>query len=109
MFTINGTEWNLKYVDLGSPELTRSDGSRTVGVTMLPERTVCIANNLSPDFEWKVLCHEIVHCAMCSYGIELTIEQEEVIADLIATYGKEIVTTTDKIFSKLHRRWYSEK
>jgi len=35
----------------------------------------------------KVLCHELTHAAMFSYGIELSIEQEELLADLIATYG----------------------
>lgn len=51
----------------------------------------------------KVLCHEIVHAAMFSYGVYLSIEQEEVIADIIATYGKEIVNITNKVFKKLQQ------
>ena len=53
----------------------------------------------------KVLTHEIVHAAMFSYNVHLTIEQEEVIADIIATYGEEIINITNKVFKKL--RFYS--
>ena len=38
---------------------------------------------------------------MFSYGINLTVDQEELLADLIATYGDEIIYTTNKIFQKL--------
>ena len=49
----------------------------------------------------KVLCHEITHAAIFSYNVDLTIEQEELVADLISTYGNEIIYITNKIFSKL--------
>lgn len=38
---------------------------------------------------------------MFSYGIDLCLEQEELLADLIATYGYEIVDMTNTIFKKL--------
>jgi len=38
---------------------------------------------------------------MFSYNVELSIEQEELVADLISTYGEEIVYITNKIFSKI--------
>ena len=56
------------------------------------------------NFLKKVLCRELTHAAIFSYGINLSIEQEEVIADLIATYGEEIITITNKIFTKLKER-----
>jgi hypothetical protein len=34
-----------------------------------------------------VLSHELTHAAMFSYNIDLSYEQEELFADLIATYG----------------------
>ena len=49
----------------------------------------------------KVLCHEIVHAAMFSYNVDLTIEQEEIIADLVATYGEEIIEITNQMFKKI--------
>lgn len=49
----------------------------------------------------RVLCHEITHAAMFSYNVELTYEQEELLADLLATYGSEIISITNEIFKKL--------
>ena len=38
---------------------------------------------------------------MFSYGVKLTLEQEELLADLLATYGNEIISVTNKIFNKI--------
>lgn len=38
---------------------------------------------------------------MFSYKVDLSLEQEEIIADLIATYGKEIIDVTNKIFNRI--------
>lgn len=40
---------------------------------------------------------------MFSYGIELSFEQEELLADLIATYGQEIINMTNSIFNRLKK------
>ena len=53
----------------------------------IKEGHIYINGELSPLMMKKVLCHELTHAAMFSYGIELSIEQEELLADLIATYG----------------------
>ena len=42
---------------------------------------------------------------MFSYGVELTLEQEELLADLIATYGQEIISITNLLFKKLKERY----
>jgi hypothetical protein len=49
----------------------------------------------------RVLCHEIVHATMFSYGIDLTYEQEEIAANLIDTYGDEIMRLTNLAYDKL--------
>lgn len=49
----------------------------------------------------KVLCHEITHASMFSYHVQLDLSQEELIADLISTYGDEIIDITNKIFKKI--------
>lgn len=38
---------------------------------------------------------------MFSYRTTLTLEQEELLADLIATYGEEIITITNEVFKRL--------
>lgn len=38
---------------------------------------------------------------MFSYNIYMTLDQEELIADLLSTYGEEIIFITNKIFKKI--------
>ena len=38
---------------------------------------------------------------MFSYNVNLNVDQEELVADLIATYGEEIIAITNKIFAKI--------
>ena len=64
-------------------------------------KCIFIATGLSMVLLKKVLCHEIVHAAMFSYNVELTLDQEELFADLIATYGREIICKTNLFFNRL--------
>lgn len=64
-------------------------------------KTIYLAQNLEGSMLKKVICHELVHAAMFSYNVYLSLEQEEVIADIIATYGEEIINITNKVFYKL--------
>ena len=100
-FVVNNILWRIEFVKPNSSLLLRSDGSRTVGVTDRRTHMVYISNSLSGSFLHKVLCHEIVHTAICSYDVDLTIEQEELVADLIATYGEEIIDTANRLFERL--------
>lgn len=84
--------------------LYRSDGSLSIGACDDNHKTIYINNNLSGPFLKKVLCHEITHAAMFSYDVDLTEEQEELLADLIATYGEEIINIANKVFRKLKER-----
>lgn len=104
MFTINGIEWRLKFVPHDSDLLMRSDRSRTIGVTDNLTQTIYIDETLRGKLLKKVLCHELTHAAIFSYGVELDIMQEELLADLIATYGQEIIAITNKIFTKLREK-----
>ena len=63
--------------------------------------TIYLSEDLTGNFLKKVLCHELTHAAMFSYGVDLTVDQEELIADLLATYGEEVVYITNKIFKKI--------
>jgi hypothetical protein len=87
MININGEEWRIALVSPLDPALRRSDLSFALGVCDDTEKTIFISNNLSQKYIEKVLCHELTHAAMFSYNINLTLEQEEILADLIATYG----------------------
>lgn len=101
MFIINGVDWELAYVAPDFPLLRRWNGEFTIGACDNLTRTIYINQLLTGSLLKKVLCHEIVHAAMFSYNVSLTIEQQELVADLISTYGEEIIYITNKIFSKL--------
>ena len=101
MFTINGIEWTIKMVSINHPKLQRSDGSWSIGACDSALQTIYIRADLQGEKLKKVLCHEITHAAMFSYNVELSIEQEELLADLIATYGQEIICIANKIFHRI--------
>ena len=101
MFLINNIYWKLTIVPPDFPLLRRMSGEYTVGACDNLTRTIYLSETLSGNFLKKVLCHEITHAAMFSYNVSLTIEQEEIIADIISTYGDQIVYVTNKVFNKL--------
>ncbi len=103
MFTFNGIGWKVEFTHPRNPIFKRGDGTHTVGVCDNDTKTIYLADSLKGSMLKKVLCHEIVHAAMFSYNVYLSLEQEEVIADIIATYGQEIITITNKVFKKLQQ------
>ena len=101
MFEINHINWDIKLVSFNHPKVRRSDGSFALGACDDTTKTIYISEDV-PNYKIKkVLCHEITHAAMFSYNVNLNIDQEELIADLIATYGEEIIAITNKIFTKI--------
>lgn len=101
MFLINNVYWKLAFVPPNFPLLQRLNGEYSIGACDNLTRTIYLNNTLQGSLLKKVLCHQITHAAMFSYGVNLSIEQEELIADLISTYGDEIIYITNKIFTKL--------
>jgi hypothetical protein len=54
--------------------LKRVDGGYTIGMCDDDLKKIFVATGLPPALLKKVLCHEIVHAAMFSYNVELTLE-----------------------------------
>lgn len=101
MFLINNIYWKLAFVPPDFPLLQRINGEYTIGACDNLTRTIYINNTITGNLLRKVLCHEITHAAMFSYNVNLSVEQQQLIADLISTYGDEIIYITNKIFIKL--------
>lgn len=101
MFLINNIYWKVVYVAPDFPLLRRRSGDFSIGACDNLTRTIYINRTLTGKILKKVLCHEITHAAMFSYNVSLSFEQEEVIADILSTYGEEIIYTTNKVFNKL--------
>ena len=53
------------------PMLLRDDGSMAVGVCDSVTQSIYINEYVVIDFLKKILCHEITHAAMFSYGVIL--------------------------------------
>ena len=101
MFTINGISWDIVFTKPNNNNLRRSDGSLTVGVTDFVDKTVYLSELLKGAFLRKVMAHELTHCFCFSYNIVLDIDEEERMADFIATYGEELIYLLDDVFSSI--------
>ena len=106
MFTINGETWHIVIVSPWHPALQKDNGDYALGMCYDGNKTIYISAAIEEDSSlfWKVLCHEITHAAMFSYNVDLNIDQEELIAELISTYGFEIIEITNKIFYHIQER-----
>lgn len=105
MFEINGIQWDIVWVNPNSDNLRRSDGSITVGMTDWIDKCVYMSDRLRGGFMRKVLAHELCHCFCFSYNISMPIEQEEYLADWVATYGTELVYLLDDLMQTIKKSY----
>lgn len=103
MFQVANKNWNLSLVEPFNDNLMRSDGVYTLGVTDNNVKTVFLNNRLRGKMLDKVLCHEITHVFCFEYNLSLPIETEELIADFLATYGREVFDVADDILRRFVR------
>ena len=102
-FIVNNQEWELEFVKPNSKELMRSDGSITIGMTDNNKKTVFINNKLKGRLKDKVLCHELTHVFAFEYDYEIPIEVEEIVADFMSLYGRDIIYLLDEIMEILKK------
>lgn len=102
-FIINGMSWQVHIVPPTHPTLFTGT-SFTLGCCDNSTQIIYIADGLNESKFYKVLGHEVTHAAMFSYGVGLTVDQEELIADIISTYGSEIIQVTNKVFRKIKKQ-----
>ena len=91
----------MLIVSPNHPMLKRSNGKYALGSCDDIVKGIYIVEGLDKRKFKKVLCHELTHATMYSYHVALSVEQEELLADLIATYGQEIIRETNRIFIRL--------
>lgn len=99
MFTINGIVWNLRLVEPHSTMLIRSDNTYTFGMTDRNTQCIYISNRINGSFFDRVLCHELCHAFCLSYNLSMDIQTEEIVADFLATYGREVFALADELIS----------
>ncbi len=104
-FVINGLGWRVRIVPPTYPILLTDKNTFTLGCCDNSTRTIYIADGLDEVKFRKVLAHEVTHAAMFSYKVILTLDQEELLADIFSTYGDEIIAVTNKVFKKIKGRY----
>lgn len=102
MITINGEEWRIKFCSPTHPALRKYNGDYTIGSCDDKTKTIYICHLVEGTLLKKVLCHEITHAVLFSYNITLGAYQEEILADLLATYGREIIDMTEYTFYNIN-------
>ena len=94
-------DWKIELVDSLDYNLLNNSGVYTFGVTDNNIKTVFLSDRISGELLYKVLCHELCHVYCFSYGIYLTIEEEERLAQFISEYGRSIISDTDYLLELL--------
>ena len=105
-FTVNNNLWALQFASQNSEELRRSDNVYTLGVTDNNTKTVTIAYGMSDYMTNKVLCHELVHVYSFENNCNIDIQTEEIIADFMSLYGRDIIYIADSIISNVMEKRY---
>lgn len=105
MININGENWRILLVSPEHPQLwIDPERKYALGVCDDIQKKIYINDTLSNQLLKKVLAHELTHAAMFSYNVPLGHEEEELVADLIATYGQEIIEHTNTIFLRIKEK-----
>ena len=102
-FTVNNQEWQVVFVNPSNSNLKRSDNSITLGMTDNNTKTIYINNKLNKYMTDKVLCHELCHVFAFEYDYYMPIETEEIVADFMSLYGRDIVYLLDDLVKVLRR------
>lgn len=102
-FVVNNQEWELMFVKPSSRQLMRSDGSITIGMTDNNTKTVYINNKLNRALTDKVICHELTHVFAFEFDYSMDIETEEIVADFMSLYGRNIIYLLDDLVQVLKK------
>lgn len=102
-FIVNNQEWRLLFVKPNSKELMRSDGSITLGMTDNNVKTVFVNNRLNDYMTDKVICHELTHVFAFEFDYYMDIKTEEIVADFMSLYGRNIILLLDDLIKVLRR------
>ena len=96
---INGVRWRVRMVSPSHPMLLTPWMTHALGVCDKVTQTIYIDKTLKPAKVKEELCHEIVHACMFSYAVDLSYDEEEMVAELMSKYGDEIIKWSNRIYN----------
>ena len=106
-FEVNNRKWKLEFVKPNSKNLMRSDGSITIGMTDNNVKTVYINNRLNEYLTDKVICHELTHVFAFEFDYDIPLDVEEIVADFMSLYGRDIIYLLDDLTEILKKAYIS--
>lgn len=101
---INAQMWLVVREKGNSPNLMRSDGTYTLGMTDNRTHTIYIHDRAEGQMFEKILCHEIVHAYCFSNHIYMDLATEEIVADFVATHGRNVLAIADGLILRHKKR-----
>lgn len=97
---INGIRWVVLIVKQSDTRLLMPTGW-TIGVTNVVDHTICISEGLSNEMLYKCISHEICHAIIFSYGLEMSIPDEECLCQIMENFSDDVLYYADRIYSNL--------
>lgn len=97
--------WTIKLVSPFNDILLTPQKDQTYGVSNNKTKTIYLASDLKGNQLYKVLAHELTHAFCFEYKINLSLAEEEWLADFISNYGKSIITKSDNLFRAI-KKWH---
>ena len=95
---INGVDWRVRLVSPAHPLLLTPWRTHAFGVCDKVMQIICSDETLPAEWLKEVLCHELVHAYMFSYNINLSYDEEEMMAELLSQHGEQIIQKTNAIY-----------
>lgn len=109
-FVLNNDLWHIYHVPYDDPLLIDRTGHRTVGTTDSNSLSVYLSSDLEGECLYKVLLHELCHCAIHSFSLIDQIHSvvdpknwilaEEWLCNFIYDYGITILEKTFRILGE---------
>ncbi len=103
MIRVNGQKWFIERVGASDDALRRSDGSLAVAVADNNHKTIFISNLVHGKFLDRVICHELTHVFSFENHLDIPIETEEIIADFMSLYGRDIIYLADDLMRSVFK------
>jgi hypothetical protein len=101
---INGVRWRIRMVSPSHPMLLTPWKTHALGVCDKVTQTIYVDKTLKSAKIKEVLCHEIVHASMFSHAVNLSYDEEEMVAELMSTYGDDIIKQTNIIYNGIRMK-----
>lgn len=103
MIQVNGQTWFIERVGASDNALRRSDGSLTIAVADNNHKTIFISDWVRGKFLDRVICHELTHVFSFENHLDIPIEAEEIIADFMSLYGRDIIYLADDLMKSVFK------